>query len=100
MLEIIFNDATNNLSLVAINGDECFKVLDYQCNICAEMHNNGFDFKRVDFLDLWITATDVFFNDTIDEPDHKKHLEEMKKMSFDSFADFLVEQFMKEDDDE
>lgn len=93
MLEIIFNDSTNNLSLVAINGDEGFKVLDSQCNIYAEMNSNGFDFTRDDFIDLWITATDVFFSDTISDPNHKKHLEKMKKMSLDSFIDFIDQQF-------
>lgn len=100
MLDVIFNDSTNNLSLVAINGDEGFKVLDSQCNIYAEMNSSGFDFTRDDFINLWITATDVFFSDTINEPNHKKHLEKMKKMSLNSFKNFLNEQFKEGDDGE
>lgn len=100
MLEIIFNDSTNNLALVAINGDEGFKVLDSQCNIYAEMNSNGFDFTRDDFINLWITATDLFFSDTIKEPAHKKYLEKMKKISLDSFKNFLNEQFKEGDDGE
>lgn len=100
MLEIIFNDSTNNLSLVAINGDEGFKVLDIHCTIYAEMQNVGFDITRDDLIRLWIDATDVFFSDTINEPNNKKHLEKMKKKSLDSFKDFINEQFKEGDDGE
>lgn len=98
MLEIIFNDSTNNLSLVAINGDEGFKVLDNHCTIYAEMQNIGFDISRDDLIRLWITATDNYFIDTINEPAHKMYLEKMKKLSLDSFKDFLNKQFQEGDE--
>jgi hypothetical protein len=100
MLDVIFNDSTSYLSLVAINGDEGFKVLDIHCTIYAEMQNVGFDITRDDLIRLWLDATDNYFSDTIKEPAHKKYLEKMKKLSLDSFKKFLNEQFKEGDDGE
>lgn len=93
MLEIIFNDSNSYLSLVAINGDEGFKVLDNHCTIYAEMQNVGFDITRDDLIRLWNSATDNYFSDTINNPNHKKYLEKIKKLSLDSFKDFINKQF-------
>lgn len=100
MLEIIFNDSTSYLSLVAINGDEGFKVLDNHCTIYAEMQNVGFDIARDDLIRLWITATDNYFIDTTNNPNHKKFLEKLKKISLDSFKSFLNGQFKEDNDGE
>ena len=61
MLDVIFNDCISDLSLILINGDEGFAVLDSKFEIYATISTNGIDTDRGDLEHLWFEATDKYY---------------------------------------
>lgn len=61
MLDVIFNDCISDLSLILINGDEGFAVLDSKFEIYATISTDGIDTDRSDLEHLRFEATDKYY---------------------------------------
>lgn len=100
MLDVVFNDLYSNLSLIVINGDEGFKVIDQDFKVYAEKQGTPFEIEPNDFIVLWDEAIEKYYAyDTTD--DHiSKYADTMKKDSKRLFKKFIEKEFKEDTTDD
>ena len=61
MLNVIFNDCMSDLSLVIVNGDEEFVIIDSGFKVYGSISASGLEISRADLINLWINAAESYF---------------------------------------
>lgn len=93
MLDVVYNDSYSNLSLIVINGDEGYKVIDQDFKVYAEKQGTPFEIEPNDFIVLWDEAIEKYYAYNTTDDHINKYADTMKKDSKRLFKKFIDKEF-------